>query len=192
MKKILPGILLVLLISFDVFGQALKSKKISEAGKQEAKREEPTLTETVEWLNEKFKSSIVAAFSYEKKCIHYFDLKTNSQEIIAIKRHNCDGINYEITYTLPFKALNSTDYEEKGKSPVAALTILLKCTGGNSCISKKYKDYTANTTKTTYVSSFDFYDINAKCTNMEIKERIINAINHAINLNGGGKLNEKF
>ncbi len=190
MKKILPGILLVLLISFDVFGQP--PTKIPEAGKQKAKPEEPTLTETVEWLSEKFKVSIIPAFSHEKKCTEYFEVKINEQEITASKRYSCDGFNYETIYTLPLKSLDSIDANEKVHSNLAPLTLVLKCTGGNSCITKFHKDYSAGTNKTTFVSSFDLYKINAKCANAEIKQRIIKALNHAIKLVGGAKLNEKF
>ena len=190
MKKILPGILLILLISFDVFGQA--PKKISEAGKQEAKQGEPTLAETVEWLSEKFKTSIVTAYSREKKCINYFEFRINNFEITASKRYSCDGVNYETIYIIPLKSLDSISIDEKVLTAVAPLTIILNCAGGNSCISKQHKDYSNTSNKTTYVSSFDLYKINAKCTNAEIRERIVKALNHAIYLNGGGKLNEKF
>lgn len=193
MKKFLFCILIII-TSINVFAQTSKSKKKTEAGNQQPTKDEPTLEETVNWLNEKFKTSIVSAFSYEKKCLHSFDLKVNSTEITATKRHNCDGVNYEITYIIPFKSLDSLNASENGKGPlsISHLTLTFKCSGGNSCINRQYKDYAANTTKTTYISFFDIYDINAKCTNPLIKERIVNAINHAIHLNGGGKLNEKF
>jgi len=177
MSRILLSTLIVL-ISLNAFAQT--------------KQEEPTLEETIGWLNEKFKISIVQAYSHEKKCTNYFDFKINNQEITAFKRYSCDGINYETTYTLPLKSLDSIDINERTYSNVAPLSIVLKCTGGNSCITREHKDYSAGTTKTTSISSFDLYKINAKCANPEIRERIVKALNHAIKLVGGAKLNEKF
>ena len=165
---------------------------ISIAAFSQAKEEEPTLGETIEWLNEKFKTSIIPAFSHEKRCTEYFEIKINKQEIIAFKRYSCDGFNYETTYTLPLTSMDSIDVNEKVHSNVSPFTLVFKCTGGNSCITKQHKDYSAGTTKTTAISYLDLYKLNAKCANIEIKERIVKALNHAIKLVGGAKLDEKF